>query len=43
MEALRLILLRQGIDHVAITNIASDDLAEAPQQAFISGFRKYVS
>ena len=42
MEALRLILLRQGIDHVAITNIASDDLAEAPQQAFISGFRKYV-
>jgi len=43
MEALRLILLRQGIDRVTITNIARDDLAEAPQQAFISGFRKYVS
>ncbi len=43
MEALRLIVLRQGIDHVAITNIARDDLAEAPQQAFISGFRKYIS
>jgi len=42
MDALRTILVRQGVAHVEISKIPADLLAEAPQQALIGGFRKYV-
>jgi hypothetical protein len=42
MEALRTILMRRGAVHVEIPTVPSQVLAEAPQQALIGGFRKYV-
>ncbi|HTU01480.1 MAG TPA: 4Fe-4S dicluster domain-containing protein, partial [Candidatus Sulfotelmatobacter sp.] len=42
MEALRTVLLRQGRIRLAIGDVPADVLREAPQQALIGGFRKYV-
>jgi heterodisulfide reductase subunit C2 len=42
MDALRTILLRQGRIHVEIPRVPAEVLAEAPQQALIGGFRKFV-
>jgi heterodisulfide reductase subunit C len=42
MDALRTILMRQGLQHVEIPKVPADVLAEAPQQALIGGFRKFV-
>lgn len=42
MDALRTILMRRGITHVEIPAIPLRVLAEAPQQALIGGFRKFV-
>jgi heterodisulfide reductase subunit C len=42
MDALRTILVRQGVAHVEIPKIPVKLLAEAPQQGLIGGFRKYV-
>jgi heterodisulfide reductase subunit C len=42
MEALRTLLLRRGAAHVEIPDVPADVLAEAPQQALIGGFRKYI-
>ncbi|OGB93715.1 MAG: heterodisulfide reductase [candidate division NC10 bacterium RBG_16_65_8] len=42
MDALRTILMRQGVVHVEISNVPAQVLAEAPQQALIGGFRKFV-
>jgi heterodisulfide reductase subunit C2 len=42
MDALRTILVRQGVAHVEIPKIPADLLAETPQQGLIGGFRKYV-
>lgn len=42
MDALRTLLLRRGAVHVEIPSIPADVMAEAPQQALIGGFRKYV-
>jgi hypothetical protein len=42
MDALRTILMRQGLVHVEIPNVPAQVLAEAPQQALIGGFRKFV-
>jgi heterodisulfide reductase subunit C2 len=42
MDALRTILMRQGTVHVEIPKIPAHLLAEAPQQALIGGFRKFV-
>jgi hypothetical protein len=42
MDALRTILMRQGVVHVEIPGVPSQLLAEAPQQALIGGFRKFV-
>ena len=42
MEALRTVLLRQGRIRMAVGDVSADVLREAPQQALISGFRKYV-
>jgi len=43
MEALREIALQRGGDHLDISDICPEELAEFPQQAFIGGFRKYTS
>ena len=42
MDALRTLLMRRGLVHVEIPKIPADLLAEAPQQALIGGFRKFV-
>ncbi len=42
MDALRTILMRQGAVHLEIPKVPADLLAEAPQQALIGGFRKFV-
>jgi heterodisulfide reductase subunit C len=42
MDALRTILMRQGTTHVEIARVPAQVLAEAPQQALIGGFRKFV-
>ncbi len=42
MEALRTILMRRGAVHVEIPTVPAQVLTEAPQQALIGGFRKYV-
>jgi heterodisulfide reductase subunit C2 len=42
MDALRTLLARQGVVRVEIPKIPAHVLAEAPQQALIGGFRKYV-
>ena len=42
MDALRTILMRRGITHIEIPAIPARVLAEAPQQALIGGFRKFV-
>jgi heterodisulfide reductase subunit C len=42
MDALRTLLMRQGMVHVEIPNVPAEVLAEAPQQALIGGFRKFV-
>lgn len=43
MEALRALVLRKGIDVTDIPKIPADVLARAPQQAFVSNYRKYTS
>ena len=43
MEALRLITLRKSVDFVAPSRIAPDTIAELPQIALVSGFRKHTS
>lgn len=40
MEALRLLVLRKGIDHISPSKIHPSILAEAPQLALVSSFRK---
>jgi heterodisulfide reductase subunit C len=42
-EALRLVLLRQGKDHLDINAIPEEDLAELPPIALISSMRKFTS
>lgn len=42
MDALRTILTRQGVAHLHIPSIPAEVLTEAPQQALIAGFRKFV-
>jgi heterodisulfide reductase subunit C len=42
MDALRTLLTRRGLAHVEIPKISAELLAEAPQQALIGGFRKFV-
>jgi heterodisulfide reductase subunit C len=42
MDALRTLLMRRGLVHVEIANVPAEVLAEAPQQALIGGFRKFI-
>jgi heterodisulfide reductase subunit C len=39
-EALRQVTLRRAVDHLDIRNIPDDELAELPQIALVSAFRK---
>jgi heterodisulfide reductase subunit C len=43
MEALRALVLRRGVDHVSPSKISPSLLAEAPQLALVSCFRKLSS
>lgn len=43
MEALRAVLLRRGADHMALTDVPPETVAEMPQQALVSGWRKFSS
>jgi len=42
MEALREVAMDKGGDHLVLTEIPAEELAEWPQQAFAGGFRKYT-
>jgi len=39
-EALRQVVLRRAIDHIDIRSIPDSDMAELPQIALVSAFRK---
>lgn len=43
MEALRLLKLRLNEDQINLNEIPIEDLEEAPQIAFVAGFRKFTS
>jgi len=43
MEALRLVKLRQNIDHIEPKKLEPDQVADMPQIAMVSGFRKMTS
>ena len=43
MEALRLITMRENIDHVEISEIPQETIAELPQLAMVGGFRKLTA
>ncbi|MBE0415030.1 MAG: 4Fe-4S dicluster domain-containing protein [Dehalococcoidia bacterium] len=43
MEALRLITMRKNIDHVKISEIPQETIAELPQLAMVGGFRKLTA
>jgi heterodisulfide reductase subunit C2 len=43
MEALRLIRLRQNVDHVKLAELEPEEIEELPQIAMVSGFRKMTS
>ena len=42
IEALRLLSLRKNIDHVSPSELAQEEIAELPQIALVSGFRKFT-
>ncbi|MFQ5441092.1 MAG: 4Fe-4S dicluster domain-containing protein [Thermodesulfobacteriota bacterium] len=43
LEAMRQLVLRKGVDHDNIEKLPFPFLKEAPQQAIVCGFRKFVS
>jgi heterodisulfide reductase subunit C len=43
MEAIRLITLRENIDHVRLSELSKETIAELPQMALISSFRKHTA
>ncbi len=43
MEAVREIILQERGDHIDINGLPGDELAEFPQQVYISSFRKYTA
>ena len=43
MEALRLIKLRQNIDRIELKKLEPEQIADMPQIAMVSGFRKMTS
>ena len=43
MEALRLTTLRDNVNHIQPSDIGKEMLAEAPQVAMVSAFRKHTA
>ena len=43
MEALRLLKLRQNINHIEPSNLQPEEIIDLPQIAMVSGFRKMTS
>ena len=43
MEALRLLTLRENVDHINISEIPKETVAELPQMALVGGFRKLTA
>ena len=43
MEALREIILQERGDHLHLNELPAEELAEFPQQVYISSFRKYTA
>jgi len=43
MEALRLVKLRQNIDHIEPKKLKPEEISDLPQIAMVSGFRKMTS
>jgi heterodisulfide reductase subunit C len=43
MEALRLLKLRQNLDHIAPKKLEPEEVADLPQIAMVSGFRKMTA
>ncbi|UCF07781.1 MAG: 4Fe-4S dicluster domain-containing protein [Thermoplasmata archaeon] len=42
MEALRVLLLRKGVDFIEVSNLSEDELSEAPQQLLVCSSRKFT-
>ncbi|MDY6964699.1 MAG: 4Fe-4S dicluster domain-containing protein [Halobacteriota archaeon] len=43
MESIRAIIMRDGTDFVKVKGVSPEILAEAPQQALVSAFKKFTS
>lgn len=43
MEALRLLTLRKNVDHINISELPKETVAELPQMALVAGFRKLTA
>ena len=43
MEAMRLLTLRKNIDYVELTKIPAETVADLPQLALVSSFRKHTA
>ena len=43
MESLRLIQLRQNVDHIELAKLEPEQIDDLPQIAMVSGFRKMTS
>jgi len=43
MEALRVLTMERGADHLSPATIPAEELEQWPQQAFVGGFRKYTA
>jgi heterodisulfide reductase subunit C len=42
MEAVRVLLLRKGVDFIEVSKLSDDELEEAPQQLLVCGSRKFT-
>jgi heterodisulfide reductase subunit C len=42
-EALRVIVLRSGVDRIEVPRLSEEMLSKVPQQGLVSGFRKFTS
>lgn len=42
MEAVRVLLLRKGVDFIEVSKLSDDELEEAPQQLLVCSSRKFT-
>ncbi len=42
MEAVRVLLLRKGVDFIEVSKLSDEELAEAPQQLLVCSSRKFT-